>query len=87
MRKTASSFTACTFENNEAQVRISLTNKRLLRRARTSIFFLSLRVMVLVLLLTYSVVMAMLARLTTTTRLTTTRPHTPTHTHATLTNG
>ena len=87
MTSTASSFTACTFEGNEAQVRPCLTNRRLLKRTHTSILFLSLRVVLLVLLLSYSVVMGMLARLITTTRLTTTRPHTPTHTHATLTNG
>ena len=63
---TASSFTACTFENNEAQVRLCLTNKRLLKRKHTSIRFLSLMLLlVVVLLLSHSIVMmAMLARLT-----------------------
>ena len=63
---TMSSFTACTFENNEAQVRLCLTNKRLLKRTHTSIRFLSLMLLLLlVLLLSHSIVMmAMLARLT-----------------------
>ena len=65
MSGTASSFTACTFENNEA-VRLCLTNRRLLKRTHTSMLFLSLslRLLLLVLLLTYSVVMAVLAGLT-----------------------
>ena len=63
--KTASSFMACTFENNEAQVRLCLTNKRLLKRTHTSILFLSLMLLLLMLLLlSYSVVMAMLVGLT-----------------------
>ena len=63
--KTASSFTACTFENNEA-VRLCFTNRRLLRRTHTSILFFSFRLLLLVVLplLSFLVVMAMLARLT-----------------------
>ena len=58
-RNAASSFTACTFENNEA-VRLYLTNRRLLRRTHTSMLFFSLRLLLLVLLLSYSVVRAMM---------------------------
>ena len=61
---TASSFTACSFENNEAQVRICLTNRRLLERTHASILFLSLRLPLLLLRLSYSVVMGMVAGLT-----------------------
>ena len=51
MFNTASSFTACAFENNEAQVRLCLTNRRFLKRTHTSMLFLSLRLLLLMLLL------------------------------------